>query len=154
MSRRPLFALTVRQPWASAIAYGPKRIENRTWPLPSSAGPWLALHAGKRRPTRAEQEELWPDLRQHWPAVPDASALPLGALLGLVRVEACPALEDAPHLTADPWACGPVCWLIAEVITLDTPIPMGGKQGLWRVPAHALEPLRAAWRQSRPRRAA
>jgi hypothetical protein len=41
-------ALTVLQPYATAIALGPKRVENRLWRrriLPG--GLWLGLHAGK-----------------------------------------------------------------------------------------------------------
>lgn len=40
-------ALTLLQPYASAIAYGPKRIENRPWrrTLPPQ-GLWVGLHAG------------------------------------------------------------------------------------------------------------
>lgn len=41
-------ALTVRQPWASLIAIGAKRIETRSWRT-SFRGP-IAIHAAKRRP--------------------------------------------------------------------------------------------------------
>jgi hypothetical protein len=40
-------ALTVRQPWAAAIAHGPKRIENRTRPIPAQhLGTTILIHAG------------------------------------------------------------------------------------------------------------
>lgn len=37
-------ALTLKQPWASAVVFGPKRIENRTWRGP--VGERIAIHAG------------------------------------------------------------------------------------------------------------
>lgn len=39
-----MYALTVKQPWASAIMAGLKRVENRTWRT-DYRGP-LAIHAG------------------------------------------------------------------------------------------------------------
>lgn len=41
--------LSVKQPWAGAIAYGPKRVENRPWMAPSSIiGETIAIHASSR----------------------------------------------------------------------------------------------------------
>lgn len=41
-------ALTVKQPWASLIASGIKRVENRTYPVPKTVrGQRVAIHAGK-----------------------------------------------------------------------------------------------------------
>lgn len=48
-AKRPLVALTITQPWASLIAAGVKRIENRTWrPSPTQLpiGGYVAIHAG------------------------------------------------------------------------------------------------------------
>ena len=48
-----MLALTVQQPWATLIAHGPKRWENRQWePRPDEGPPlypgdYLALHAGR-----------------------------------------------------------------------------------------------------------
>lgn len=42
--------LTIRQPWASLISLGVKRIETRSWST-SFRGP-LAIHAGKAKPSR------------------------------------------------------------------------------------------------------
>ncbi|MFN6193750.1 MAG: ASCH domain-containing protein [Planctomycetota bacterium] len=42
-------ALTIKQPWASAIAAGHKRIENRSWrPAAASLPLQFAVHAGAR----------------------------------------------------------------------------------------------------------
>lgn len=42
-----MYALTIKQPWASAIMAGLKRVENRTWRT-DYRGP-LAIHAGLSR---------------------------------------------------------------------------------------------------------
>lgn len=47
--------LTVRQPWASLISLGVKRIETRSWST-SFRGP-LAIHAGKARPECSQWED-------------------------------------------------------------------------------------------------
>lgn len=40
-------ALTVKQPWADAIAHGGKTTENRTWPVPARhVGARILIHAG------------------------------------------------------------------------------------------------------------
>lgn len=42
-------ALTIRQPWAGAIAHQTKRVENRSWKLPAKHhGARILIHAGKQ----------------------------------------------------------------------------------------------------------
>ncbi len=54
-----LWALTVHQPWAGAIALGYKRIENRGWVPPKYIiGQHLAIHAGKRPMDEAAVDEV------------------------------------------------------------------------------------------------
>lgn len=92
-------ALTLLQPYASAIAIGPKRIENRPWRrvLPPG-GLWIGLHAGKAlfggRPNVVGMLRIWrreggwrpeaPD--PTWLEAPQVDDLPLGAMLGAVHV--------------------------------------------------------------------
>lgn len=84
--RRQWSALTLLQPYASAIAVGPKRIENRPWRrrVPPG-GLWVGLHAGKQPYDRAEDlVTLW--RVGVWPEVPRLADMPFGAMLGAVRV--------------------------------------------------------------------
>ena len=103
-----LKALTIKQPFASAIMAGVKRVENRSWApnLPPS-GLWVAVHAAASfHPSGPELDAL----RSAWPAkkppearssredasttrprhVPQAmrslDAYPLGAILGLMHL--------------------------------------------------------------------
>lgn len=41
------------------------------------------------------------------------------------------ALEEA---LASPWWFGPIGWLLADVRPVEPVLPVGGKQGIWRVP--------------------
>jgi hypothetical protein len=129
-------ALTIYQPFASAIVHGPKRVENRTWKPPRR---WrypfdLAIHAAKRR-MRADEFhavlDLWPGLL-HWPTV-------LGAVIGVAEVEG--YFEPQPSdFHANAWVSGPVCWNLRNVRALAEPVACLGKQGLWRLPPE-VEPL-------------
>ena len=55
----PQWAITLWPPWGSLIAYGIKTSETRHWspPLGQRHMP-LAIHQGKRQPTRAEVDHL------------------------------------------------------------------------------------------------
>lgn len=138
-------AITVRQPWASLIADGRKRIETRGWPLPAEMlGERLAIHAAKQgEPTlpaaaaRAVRELYGSDWR---------SDLPSGAIIATVRVLAVRRVEKL--LSVDPecvLASGQVVrsdgfgdysldrwlWILDAPQKLATPVKTKGKQGLW-----------------------
>ena len=124
-------ALTIQQPWASAIMAGVKRVENRVWRTEYRGPLWI--HAGKKAdPSAADL------LASAGWTVPDD--LPHGALLGRVElidvVPYDPSVEplfDAYSLVADPLAVGPWCWIVRDLQPLAEPVPMAGKQLLWRV---------------------
>ncbi len=90
-------ALTLLQPYASAIAVGPKRVENRPWrrTIPPG-GLWVGLHAGKTFYDGQDESEslldcwriqdvAFPD-DPHWPNAPCTAELPLGCMLGAMHV--------------------------------------------------------------------
>ena len=126
-----MLALTIHQPWASAIVLGPKRLENRRWKPPAFLlGKRLAVHAGKVLDLAASEElrddtfgpPLWPH---------DPTALVLGAVIGTVRV------PDYVTRSADPWFCGPIGWVLEDPRPCE-PMPCRGAQGLWLVPDEIL----------------
>lgn len=84
-------ALTVLQPFASAIAHGGKRVENRPWRwrLPAE-GVWLGLHAGKALAgTQEEVDDALEDWRfERWPETPALADMPRGAMLGAMHIAA------------------------------------------------------------------
>ncbi len=126
--RPAIKALTICQPWAWAIVAGHKRIENRSWPT-RYRGP-LAIHAGLSRRWLPEGEAFI--RRQGIWLPPD---LEFGAIVGLVDLVDCLPLAAVAD---DPWASGPVCWVLANPRPI-TPRPWRGALGLFSVPADALD---------------
>jgi len=124
-----LRALTIRQPWASLIMAGVKRIENRSY-RPRCLGElpaWVAIHAGlgfDKQPDsdRAQIEYLW----QECPGWTSAD-YPTG-ILGLARI------DRVTGAVGGIFGGGPVCWHIGAGARLHHPIPHRGALGLWRVP--------------------
>ena len=117
-------ALTIRQPWASAIAHGPKRIENRPKPIPRAhLGTTILVHAGlaeDKNVLPADMVRSWP---RHW-----------GAIIAVADLVSC-------HEAAEPRCCAPWGfpeawhWQLDNVRTVPHPIlGVRGQLGLWTVP--------------------
>ncbi|MFD7705601.1 ASCH domain-containing protein [Streptomyces sp. NPDC059786] len=110
-------ALTVRQPWAGAIAHQTKRVENRSWRLPAKhVGTRILIHAG---------------------AKPDQDAIVYGDHLDAYSAIVAVATITGCHW-ADTWdCCGPWAfnktfhWTLADVIALPEPVPAKGALGFW-----------------------
>ncbi|MCK6545454.1 hypothetical protein L6R52_06260 [Myxococcota bacterium] len=163
-ARHSGLALTVQQPWASALLAPveryhsaldrvpvPKRVENRTWLPPRWViGARIWIHAGKRFDADGE---LTCAIRGFVPAITNDPPLPRGALLGdarlvgVVRSGSPPLGLTLAELTAaldSPWWVGPCGWVLDDPRELLTPRYCRGAQGLWK-PSAALhaECLRA-----------
>ena len=120
----PLRALTVRQPWATAIRDLDKRFENRTWRPPDAAlGQVIAVHAG-----RSFEEEGADWIAARFGVMLTAKTVPLGAIIALAR------LQQIVKKSDDLWFRGPYGWELSDVLPLE-PILCKGKLGLWPVPA-------------------
>lgn len=115
----PLRVLTVRQPWASAIVYGPKRIENRGRPLPSTMlgtsqarrAFWVAISASAAFDVGAQStvdawrspvpdDDVLLDTSGAWPNAPSSvrneADYPRAAILGFVRIIGQIAVPEPP----------------------------------------------------------
>ena len=132
-------ALSIMQPWAAAIAYGAKRVENRTWTVPRWAiGQVIAIHASKKPDISARPPagECWPDHRMH-----------LGAVIAVAVVAGCHHSSDAsecPGPKCSSWAVlGQYHWLLSDVLPLAEPVPCRGMLGLWRLPEDVEKLVRA-----------
>lgn len=122
-------ALTIRQPWAAAIAHADKRVENRTWP--TSYRGTLLIHASKTVDRRAGRLAA---------AVVRGLQLDLGAVLAVARLTDChgSSEEQSP---CTPWsATGQFHHVLDHQVTaLPLPIPWTGAQGLWVPPPTLVE---------------
>jgi hypothetical protein len=157
-------ALTVQQPFAWAIAYGGKDVENRMRRITYRR--LLAIHAGlgmhgghfpTHTPAGRETARVldalggrgncW-EVRQQVPGVshPKHPGLALGAVIALAEVTGCHHAADCggedwqdgrrlPWRGCSPWAM-PGQWHItlASVRPLREPVPCRGALGLWRLP--------------------
>ena len=122
-------ALTLWQPWASAIAVGMKRMETRSWGT-TYRGP-LAIHAA-RRPMGPGELELLED----YPLPYGASDVPLGAIVAtctladVVRCNGAMVVDVVEDAWGD-FSEGRFAWVLTDVAPLRSPIPMPGARGLW-----------------------
>ena len=140
-----MLALTIQQPWAAAIAYGRKRIENRTWRT-KYTGPIL-IHAAKTVRGRADREFI----RGIDPDIPEtAYTANRGEIIAVAMLERCvsrhalrsifrgQAVHDGiPADVVEMYAEGPVCWMLSNVRRC-VPVAARGRQTLWE---SGLEPI-------------
>lgn len=154
-------ALSLWQPWASAIAGGAKAIETRGWSTPYR-GP-IAIHAAKAW-SRYQRDAamrlaseieglaglggtgmlatlLWVQEPENWPR---------GCVVAVAELVACVSTEDlAPGLTTlegqmGNYAAGRFGWVLRDVARLERPLPLRGRQGLWGLSEAEAECVRAA----------
>lgn len=121
--------LSLWQPWAYTMLYGPKDLENRGWPTSHRGS--LLVHASKT--VTDLNGATFDRIRVLWPEVPPLlmSMCPLGAIVGIVDVVGCGRPENFP---GNGWAWGPWCHQWANRRPFKTPIPYRGAQGLFDVP--------------------
>lgn len=171
--RCALRALTLIQPWAHAIAWCGKPVENRTWaPPPTLVGSYLAIHAGMKL-DREAFEDLVIRRSGRSPAEVIGAKITIqgkpitrGAIVAVVRVdgwmrgsggitgERLTAVhgierERAEEILRGEWWCGPIGWVLGDVVALPEPVPCKGAQGLWTVSGSALERTRELWLEAR-----
>jgi len=155
-------ALTLKQPWAWAVAHAGKDVENRTWkPHNYLIGQRIAIHSGMSFDDDEMNEVICLSgaaPKNYLP--PEAYAGGEMTIRGLLRPGAIVALATVAgwvtgcmyetrmfagnYLGAAPmavrkarhskWFTGPYGWLLTDVITLPELISCKGQQGLWDVP--------------------
>ena len=135
-------ALPLWQPWASLVALGAKRVENRGYP------PWrLGLHLGQRiaiHATKTDRELRFCELEYFCDHVPDASVLPLGALIATCTLARAAQITDASskalhernpqEYAFGDYTSGRWAWVLADIEQLPGPVPFRGSQGTFDVP--------------------
>jgi hypothetical protein len=100
-------ALSVRQPWAWAIVYGNKNIENRTWQT-EYRGPVL-IHAGRQ----LDPDFSLMDMEQRVGRMIPALERRTGGIVGIVDV------VGMTRASKSDWFCGPWGWQLNNPRPLD-----------------------------------
>lgn len=125
-------ALSVRQPWAWAILHAGKRIENRDWRGCFYRGP-LLIHASKGCGVAECRDALSGMLHEGllagtlfdgWPGLEHVER---GGIVGVCN------LVDVVRESEDPWFCGPLGLVLADVRPLPF-VPFKGSLGFFDVP--------------------
>ena len=149
-----MYAISLWQPWASLIAEGIKVQETRNWAPPKHLiGERIAIHAAKRRLTKAELREL-PSMIHHdmsvryghfWEEdVPYGAVVATAELGGACRVvgkDKMLGLEGRLIYTNEPcrlfsdiygdYSVGRIIWWLKDIEKFQEPVPAAGKQGFW-----------------------
>jgi len=146
-----LRALTLWQPWASLVASGLKRVENRPWKPPSwLIGKSLAIHAGQKydRNSAITAEALGgnPPARRECPS---GAIIGIGRVIGVAKSEV-EVVDLSGDMSQARWFFGPYGWVLDNIRELPTPLECRGFQGLWRVPEDLLEKHASAFAEETP----
>lgn len=147
-------AISLWQPWASAIAVGAKRYETRGWPAVAGGtlySGWLAIHASKR--TKEPKEQGGSQLSQKFGDIlhvaPGSAErfndagfhfwenLPLGSVVAVGWLKQCHNTQGLQVTVEEGcWGLytpGRFAWEFSEVWRLNTPLPVRGEQKLFNV---------------------
>ena len=140
MSDLPRLALSIRQPWAYAVAAGWKDIENRDWRQPNPGlkfrGP-VAIHASSGM-TQDEYHSAC-NIFQHCGVIcPPPHGLVRGGIIGAAEI------VDIVKHSESPWFFGRLGLVIANARLLDAPIPCSGALGFfeWRAGGEIAKPAK------------
>ena len=143
-----LKALSLWQPWASAIVCGWKRIETRHWATEYRG--LLAIHAAKTRRGLKDYRALLDGYGLVSPAgIPhfghdELEDLPFGKIVAVVRLVDCVPTErlmdtDLRYLPSraeqfyGDYGPGRYGWILEDASPLPEPIPYKGTQGLFEI---------------------
>lgn len=118
-------ALTVRQPWAWAIACGGKDVENRSWS--TSHRGVLAIHAASRWAPEEASVEMARRTGAYIVRAPLSAVIAVAELVHVCR--------PSGECGCGQWAIGgQVHWRLASPRPLAEPVPCNGRPGLWDLP--------------------
>ena len=130
-------ALSLTQPWATAIAVGQKQFETRSWSTKFRGE--VCIHAAKGFPKYAREfaaEEA--EFNDDSICTVDWTKCPLGAILCVANLVECyPAEVLTPSRLESHWgdfSIGRFAFKLENVRVLKLPVPATGHLGFWPVP--------------------
>lgn len=149
--RATLRALSLLQPWASAVALLFKEYETRSWET-DKIGPFF-LHASKGvKPEDRTRflDLLCPGYTSPLPGSRKEYPLPTAAIIGIVTLVKCERTEivqarlaadyNTRELVLGDYSDYRYAWQLAKVIQFDKPVPYTGALGFWDLVYYREEP--------------
>lgn len=138
-------ALTLKQPWAWAVACAGKDVENRSWRPPDSLlGQRIAIHAGLSFDHDGDLAIC--HLAPPNVAIPGPADHVRGAVVAVATLAGWVRGDGQFYLmrgvdtflpiasSRSPWFFGLYGWMLIDVVALPEPVPCKGAQGLWDLP--------------------
>lgn len=113
-------AISVPQPWANLILLGVQRLINHPWSYAKARGTFV-LHAHAHRDPALDAYAATV-IRHQGIQMPSLDHLPRNVILGTVTIDRC-VRPDTVAPDQQPWAIGPWCFLLDDVLEFPTPIP-------------------------------
>jgi hypothetical protein len=133
--------LSLKQPWAWAVATGRKRVENRTWSTRYRGS--VYIHASSKF-DRDAAEWLTREVRLTPP-----DDLTQSAIVAVADLTAIVTRREAARFGK--WFFGPYGFVLTNTQALTRPVSVKGKLGLSRVPKQLQRRVERALRASRQR---
>jgi hypothetical protein len=137
-------ALSLTQPWASAVALGLKRYETRSWPTGFRGD--VCIHAAKGFPRWARDfaQAINDPLRRGFQSsnghLPSVEKMPLGVILCVAELTECRQTDTLVNEISDleqlygNYSDGRYAFRLENVRVLPEPIPVRGALSFWTIP--------------------
>jgi hypothetical protein len=121
-------AISIRPPWAWAIIYAGKDVENRTWKTKTRG--LVAIHASKNM-NRTYYESASAEISKlsRGASPPSYEAMVTGAIIGIVEVVACEERSKSKWHHRNSYG-----FVLKNPRILRKPIHCNGALGFWEVP--------------------
>jgi hypothetical protein len=133
-------AISLWQPWASAMAFGFKCNETRSWPTQHRGD--LVICASKQA---SRMDLLVPRAREAIVELMPADGFPYGMALCVVDLwecvrtdhfhGACPIVASEMEASLGDYTPGRFAWITRNLRVLRKPVPIRGRQGIWNLTA-------------------
>ena len=130
-----LRALSLKQPFCSALVLGLRKQESRTWKIKlphDGSGLWVAAHSPAKASPASDPGMA--QLRQMWPDMPSLDQLPRSSIVGFLHVQEVVPIEEFAVERREPGCTGPFVWVIDRTIPLEAPFHCAGALGMWAPP--------------------
>ena len=138
-------ALSLTQPWATAMALGLKEWETRSWPTGFRG--IVAIHAAKGFPSWAKRFAR--DERPSYSLMPSVEEMPLGRIVAVGEIVECRTTESirselsALELKWGDYHAGRYAYKFNLLRMIVPPVPAKGALGFWTIPDDIWQPIQA-----------